>query len=894
MAGKFFDFLNSVIGDGGKDLDKTVNISADELKKLNEEFKSFLDVIDENNDALKLANGIVEKLTYELTLMKAQGASADALAKIQKVLREEQLKQIEAQNRLKQVTEEFTDVKEDAAKQLGVEMDVVEGKVRSLSRASGKGKGDYSAYTKALGEGSKALLSHSTNILHFVEVFSEFGIALAFAVEQFIQLNEKLIAFQRANSGALRASTLGFDRYGNNQSSNTGSLESIAGTNNLSVDEVLKTFSAFKEGNVLGLTQNLQGAQEDLQKYGVEIGRITKLYGVSDETLSSLSRNLSQNYGVKIKDLTTLFDNGAQSALSAGVNVGKFFTNMQGLSDEIGKLYIKNGAKGIEETAFALSKLGLSVQSLDKVADSMKSFTDVIQKQNSAAALGLTNYANNVASIFAKVQTGDQKGALLLQQTSLATDVRNRYGTDREGNINNQGIQALSAAGLGKDEIASIQRLIRGAEYAGVSIEKYTDETKLSTVQLQKKRKFDQESLTLGERLQGVYAQLKQVVIDPLAAVFAPLADLIINTLSVTFKILGFVLSPVVGAFQILGKAISKITDAISYGEIVIGDFLRKLGFNGQGQSKVFEGIKKGIEYVLAALIAIKAIEIARFAWDKGQAAVNFVGGLLGKAGGKVATGWLGKAAEGAGLGKIAKFFGKGAGEAGELAEAGGGFLKTGGLLAKAGGLGKNLLKGAGPAAILGIGGGLLGDAVGSHKGWEHAGDTISSVSTGASAGALIGSIVPVIGTAAGAIIGGVGGLITSNWDKISGIFESVDGWLSKTFGALWNIGKWLVPMFWIPKLVNAIKDWWNGKTDDKDDKDKAELAIQEFKPAALPDVERINAIMRTREITHKNIVAEQEKDLNRVMAHDGIKPQVHVKVVSDLMGGYKVKAGGY
>jgi hypothetical protein len=85
---------------------------------------------------------------------------------------------------------------------------------------------------------------------------------------------------------------------------------------------------------------------------------------------------------------------------------------------------------------------------------------------------------------------------------------------------------------------------------------------------------------------------------------------------------------------------------------------------------------------------------------------------------------------------------------------------------------GKSLSKarlGLGGAAVVGIGGSLVGGAIaGDEEGTGSARDRLGGAVSGAATGAAIGSFIPVVGTTAGAVIGGIGGAL--------GIFEEGGG----------------------------------------------------------------------------------------------------------------------
>lgn len=833
MANKFFDFFNSLInGENSSSGGSNNGLDPNAMKDLQKQFKEFNNTIDDNNDALVALNKQYDTLLTNLKNASSRGEDLSDMLKERNRLEQDHMRLRET---AAQAEDEYKSFLQESSKKLGIEVDDVSSKIQSLSSHSKQGKTNYSSYQRAMGDSIRSVVEHTKNIKNFTTAIDEIGIAVVMAIEQFLSLNDKLIKFQRASGGTLQARGLGFDTYGNNQTGNIGSLRSIAENNNVSIDQFLATFSAFsKDGQVLGLTQNLQQSQVQMQKYGVSVAQISKLYGVSNDTLSSLARNLSQNYGVKIKDLTNLFEDGANKALQAGINVGKFFDNMNAISEQSGNLFIRGGSEGIEKAAFALSKLGLSAGSLTKINDSLKNFGDIISKQNSSTALGLNNFASVQARIFAKLQTGDSSGALVLQQQALAKDIQSRGLRDKGGNITTQGILSLQGAGIGQEEIKSIQRLMRGAEFAGVSLEKYADETKLSTVQLAKRRQFEEQNATFLEKLQMLYSQLKTIFIDPIASVLAPIADILINSLSVSFKVLYVALKPAILIFQIFGNALTKISNVFSFAAKSVELFLDKIGI---GNGKNADAMTKMVDILGTILAVVLGISGILLAWRAAS---------LIRSGISAASGFLGSL--------------------------GGGMVGT-------------LAKGSAIGAGIGIIGDLAGKAIGGKTG-----DTVSAAGQYAGIGATIGTFFGPLGTAIGGGLGALAGVIVSNWGPIKSWLTKIWNSVSKFLEPIWQVVKYVMPLYWIWEGIKKIGEWL-GILDSDAKKDQEQQIKIANVVSSVPDTNHIAAIMKTRAIDNTSVMNAQEKQITNVVKASN--PGVSIKVYADLMGGYKIKAAG-
>lgn len=142
---------------------------------------------------------------------------------------------------------------------------------------------------------------------------------------------------------------------------------------------------------------------------------------------------------------------------------------------------------------------------------------------------------------------------------------------------------------------------------------------------------------------------------------------------------------------------------------------------------------------------------------------------LLGKGGSLIST--AGRKTKGA-IGKVGSLGKAGVSKAGEIGK---GAIGKVGSIGKAGieGISKmpSLAKGVGVGALVGLGGGLVADHLGRDTKLGAGADVLGQTAGYASTGALIGSIVPGIGTAVGAGIGGVIGAGKGLWDNRQTLF---------------------------------------------------------------------------------------------------------------------------
>lgn len=698
--------------------------------------------------------------------------------------------------------------------------------------------------------------------------------AVAGAINQVVELSDKLILFNRATGNVLSPSVLGFDSTGNNQQfSRVGSLNSLANTNNLSVDELLNPIKAFYEGNIIG-SVNLKEESKNLQDYGIEIGRLNKLYGISDENTRLLGKTLTQQYNISISDSIEIMKRGALVAKNAGVNVGIFFENLSKISQLQGSLFVRGGAEGIEQAAFSLTKLNLNTDSLTKITDSYNSFSELIDKQQKYVALGLNNLGSIQGKIFAKVQTGDASGAVNLQQYSAAKDMSRGIYSNKDGIINSQGIMALKSSGFSDEEIKSVQRLINMQKRVGASFDDLANETNLTSVQLKMKNKIEAENITLQEHVNVAWGRIKAVLFDPLAALIGPTLVFSLEVISSTFKILHTTLKPLIWTFERLGQAISYVT---------------KWNSDDSNEGRVVGLLSK----ILSVVILI--------------AGARYLGPKLGK----LANTLSGGATRGLGqrlLGQRgASLFGVGAGSTltgvspmatttslsglhfpsmplNRPSVLGGfkGLLNPKGLVS---GLGKSVMKGGLKGGLVGIGtdlvGGMIGDAIkgDSEKGSTQStiGSSVSGAATGASIGMLLAPLTGGISIAVGAGIGAIAGAIGDNLGEYT---DSWDKFFSKD-NPLWGWDLLISPVSAIFRILN----------DDKREKESAKfgsIAATSGKQNTFAEIEKI---FNSRKFD--NSVHEQSEKENMVNSNQIAKPSVVNVNVHTPLAAFKTKISG-
>lgn len=903
---KFFDIFSSILGSIGGNNDKGKKIDTNTLLEQKKAQDDFNKKTDANNDALVQFNRALEKLNIQLNgLNKGSKEYADTEKEILDI--------IDKKNSLV-----------DSQTQLNKEN---ENSYKKLAEATGNNKNQVKAQVDALSESSKKLGLHHLAINAITDALGlgnielkkylelEFILAdtMALAAKQVVELNSKLVELARTTSGVITRNTIGFDNSGNNAiGGKIGSLSTVAETNNLQVEEFLNTFKAFSDGQIFGAASKIQESQEDLQNYGIEVGRVSKLYGVSSDTLANLGRNLSQNFGVKIKDIGNIFEKGAETAYMAGVSVQKFFDNMQQIADMAGSLYVRGGVQGLEKAAGALSKLGLGAQSLEHVNQSITDFGSLIDKQNRSAALNFANYAAATSRIFAMNYNGNSSGALTLQQTAFAKDIV-RNGYQKNGQVTAPGIEGLKSLGMGDEEIKSVGRLIREQKAVGVSFEQLSKETDLTVSQLARKRKFEEDNMTFGEKVKMMWAKIKGIVIDPIASILGPLLNITLSILSGTFSTLYLVLKPIIGIVEIFGKALSKVADVVSTGINWFESVLSKVGI-GSNTSDLVDKVSSILAWLIGiagTLATIKLVLIANqassqikdFLINKGTGLKN-VGEKIFSNGRQI---FGKKGVEGDAMSVLNEANGLGGKEVTDKVSQKGisGFLgrtidKIGGKTASGLGgaikfLGKNFSpKGLGIGMLAGPLAGIAGNAVGGR-----AGNNISTIGQYAATGAMFGPWGAAIGAGIGAIV--------ANWDVIKPVLQGIWDWTKKIVNSIFDLGNYLFkPLHWLQEHwpnwlsfgldTDKINEQLKKMREDAKNKDKNNVKIASIGTGGInggATIEQQQAVLKHIGISSKEITEEKEKQMNRTFS--GPPVQVILHNHNDLMAkGMKQKWAGH
>lgn len=376
----------------------------------------------------------------------------------------------------------------------------------------------------------------------FLESFGPIGAIIAQGVSaalgQAMKLNEALIGLERATGGMATAARLGFDALGNSKSG-MQSLATQAAKANISVEQFNSSLGdlfsgALKGGQIAGLKDDLAKSADGLRNYAIEASRIEKLYGAK---IGPAVSNLMSNFGMGIKESTKLVKDGADTAKQLGLNVQAFTENLTQATDLAGEFYFKT-ADQMQKLAGLATQLGTSVNAIAGGVVKMNGITDLFNKQQQSAALGLSTFSKNLSKAYALQAQGKGADAAKVQLQSLAKDLTQNGLTDKEGQVTQQGIATATAAGASQEQIQALQKMARNATKAGLALDQAFDPASLTQAQKRRLEAAEMENQTIAETFGNLWGEIKGAFLDPLAQVLGPV-----------IKNLAAVLQPLVGIF---------------------------------------------------------------------------------------------------------------------------------------------------------------------------------------------------------------------------------------------------------------------------------------------------------------------------------------------------------
>jgi len=425
----------------------------------------------------------------------------------------------------------------------------------------------------------------------------------------------KLLGFELTLAGI---STLLF-----NADKSTTKLANNLGMSRKSAQELRNEFSSFvRSASDVGLsTEKLIEAQLDLsQELGIAVrfsneelqtfNTLTKVMGVSSGAAAKLNL-IAKASGTEYKNIQS---NILKGAIATKNQLGVAISNKE-VFEEIGKLSagilvkFQNNPVALGAAVVEAKKLGLSLEQVDKIGESLLDFESSIENELKAELL--TNREINIEKARAAALTGDQ--------ATLMAEVAAQAGSLEDFtklNVIAQGALA-GAFGLQREEMAEMlmkQELINqyGDEAAKLN-KQQAEEFKKSGLSLDEYLKKQGAQVELQEQFNNSIEQLKELLVTvtqgPFGALIEGIAKLLDNSfiLYTTFAAIATILTVnMAGALAtniIKAGALLGITKAQAIAE--------KQAAIGAGAAAAFKGPMAALTGGIAGVIALTGIVAA-------------------------------------------------------------------------------------------------------------------------------------------------------------------------------------------------------------------------------------------------------------------------------------------
>jgi hypothetical protein len=341
-------------------------------------------------------------------------------------------------------------------------------------------------------------------------------------------------------------------------------------------------------------------SKEELQTFNT----LTKVMGVSNGAAAKLNL-IAKSSGTEYKNIQS---NILKGAIATKNQLGVAISNRD-VFEEIGKLSagilvkFQNNPTALGAAVVEAKKLGLSLEQVDKIGESLLNFESSIENELKAELL--TNREINIERARAAALTGDQ--------ASLMKEVAAQAGTLEDFtklNVIAQGALA-GAFGLQREEMAEMlmkQELINqyGDEAAKLNKEQ-AEEFKKSGLSLDDYLKKQGAQVELQEQFNNAVNQVKELFVSLTQGPFGTLVGMV-NTLLTDFKLI----YPLVGA--IAGLMVGQMVfGAVEFGKSILKAIPSLMAMVGLSEANAIASITaaEAITFGLATVGIIAGIAAA-------------------------------------------------------------------------------------------------------------------------------------------------------------------------------------------------------------------------------------------------------------------------------------------
>lgn len=602
---------NAVVGsEDEKNARKLLAIEVNKAKKLGEEEKEIreklIDLAEKNNKETKIQQVLVKTLAQSTTLYKDEQKKLLALMKEGKLssaeygAEMEKLKQKNFANVIKELTGNVEgSVTEGLEKVMGGAIDAIASGFGPL------GKMLAEVIKKFIGDAIKQVMQSNDILTDLKRQTGGLAEAQDLGYDAFGNSQEGMKSlptaaaqglgsnnFGNSQKGMKSLSTaatqdLGSDAFGNSQegmkSLSTATTQGLGSDNFSNSVEGMKSLSTaaaqanismeqFKEsiaslygggfGNTIGMKADLNNSQKDLQNFGIEAARLSKLYSAN---IGPAVRSLVMNFGQSVGEATKNMREGALEARALGINVSSFVEKFDQVVDLIGNVYISS-TEGMKNLALYASQLNINVNELAGGIIKTNSLNDLFINQQKTLAMGLSTTSAQLSRIYALNVRGEGDKAAKLEMASLAQDIFKMGQSDEKGNLTTQGIKTLDAMGLSQEQRKAVTKNIMEMQTLGFSLEQLSGSAKLTEKQMKALELQEMENVKASEQFANVGKQLQAVFIDPLASAIGPIIKFLGVLAEGIMNVVGWIMDilPIGAALKGIGEVFTWLSESLT------------------------------------------------------------------------------------------------------------------------------------------------------------------------------------------------------------------------------------------------------------------------------------------------------------------------------------------
>jgi hypothetical protein len=576
---KSFNKLTSIASKIQSDQLGITKLRAKELQTLEKQLKEEKESLEANKELLKgkLQELYAKKRTEELTAkevielektkaayrgivgsLEDQDSAMNSLnAKLQqRIVQEEQIEKLEG---LGGAAVEGTSAALDKlgfgglSKRLG--LDEVRKKMRETAEEIQKSD----EYTGGMGDKMKVLKSGISEAgSQFVNNLKDPAVATTLVVKEFA---DALIKGDKATGELAKGFNMSYGAASNLRSE-LNTVANLTGDVNVNTQGLQESMMAV--GKTLGSNAKLN--KQDL----ITFTKLREQSGLTNENLASMQR-FTLSSGGTLEDNTSEFLAQAQiTAQNNGVvlNTKQLLEETANVSDAI-KLSAGGTAGGFAKAAAQVKSLGMSLQQVDDIANSLLQFEDSITAELEAELLVGKDLTLEKA----------RQAALNGDLATVGEEISKQIGSSAEfTKMNRIQQEALAkSVGMSRDDLAktlverealvglSGEEAKAGKEAFDALVEKYDVETATQMIRDKGfKTLMDQQSVQ--ERFNKGIEKLRELFVglaQPILSIVSPLIDLVTTVLPA----INFLLSPLVEGFSLIGKAANYLADGLKKGQ---------------------------------------------------------------------------------------------------------------------------------------------------------------------------------------------------------------------------------------------------------------------------------------------------------------------------------------